>query len=427
MRWLGIIFLFLGEGFCHGATEVGLIHIKSAIGPATADYIARATKVAADRNYECLVIQLDTPGGLLDSTKQIVQTLYNAPRPTVVYVAPAGATAASAGTFITLAADIAAMAPSTTIGAAHPVSIGGGGPQQTDSVMKEKVESYSMSFVASIAERRKRNVEWAKAAVKESASITAEEALKTNVIDLIAKDLPELLRALDGRTVNDHKLDTASAEIRNIPMIAREKVFQLFWHPEVMFILMLVAMYGIIAELSHPGVIMPGVVGVIALVLFLYMASVLPVNLAGVLLILVAIGLFITELFVPSYGALTVGGLTAFLLGALMLFNRGAPSFRLSLSFIIPAAIVTAGFFLFVLGAGLRAQLRPVRVGLETLVGKTTTASTPIDSQGGKVFVEGEIWKAVSEMPVAQGEPVEIVGVEGLTLEVRPKTTKTGA
>ena len=209
-------------------------------------------------------------------------------------------------------------------------------------------------------------------------------------------------------------------------MIAREKVFQIFWRPEVMFILMLVAMYGIIGELSHPGAIVPGVVGVIALIIVLYMAAVLPVNLAGVLLIVLAMGCFIAELFVPSYGALTVGGLAAFLMGALMLFNRAAPSFRLSLSFIIPAAIMTAAFYLFVIGAGLRAQLRPVRVGLETWVGKTTTASTAINSQGGKVFVDGEIWQAVSEVPVAQGEAVEIVGAEGLTLLVKPKTTNRG-
>ncbi|HMJ63865.1 MAG TPA: nodulation protein NfeD [Candidatus Binatia bacterium] len=429
MRWLGIMLthISIGQALCLGAAEVGLIHIKGPIGPATADFIKRATKLAGERKYECLIVQLDTPGGLLDSTKEIVQAFYTSTTPTVVYVAPAGATATSAGTFITLAADVAAMAPSTTIGAAHPVSIGGGGgPQQTDSVMKEKMENYAMSFAESIAVRRKRNVEWAKAAVKESASITAEEALKTNVIDMIAKDLPELLREINGRTVNDRKLQTASAEVREIPMIARERVFQIFWRPEVMFILMLVAMYGIIGELSHPGAIVPGVVGVIALIVVLYMAAVLPVNLAGVLLIVLAMGCFIAELFVPSYGALTVGGLAAFLMGALMLFNRAAPSFRLSLSFIIPAAVMTAAFFLFVIGAGLRAQFRPVRVGLETWVGKTTTASTAIDSQGGKVFVDGEIWQAVSDVPVAQGESVEIVGAEGLTLLVKPKTTNRG-
>jgi len=190
---------------------------------------------------------------------------------------------------------------------------------------------------------------------------------------------------------------------------------------------MLVAMYGIIGELSHPGAIVPGIVGVIALIVVLYMAAILPVNLAGVLLILLALGLFIAELFIPSYGALSIGGIAAFLIGALMLFNRAAPSFRLSLTFIIPAAVVTAAFFLFVIGAGLRAQLRPVRVGLETLVGKTTTASTAIDRQGGKVFVDGEIWKAVSETPVTSGETVEIVGFEGLTLKVKPKLTNTGA
>lgn len=424
MRWWWGIFLLVAQtAICHGATQAGLIRIKGAIGPATADYIARATRLAAEREYQCLIIQLDTPGGLLDSTKAIVQTFYASAVPTVVYVAPAGATATSAGTFITLAADVAAMAPNTTIGAAHPVSIGGGGEQQMDKATKEKIENYTISFVESIAARRKRNVEWAKAAVRESVSITAEEALRTNVIEIIAEDLPKLLRELDGCEVSGRKLQTAAAQLQDIPMIAREKVFQLFWRPEVMFILMLVAMYGIIGELSNPGAILPGVIGVIALILVLYMAAVLPVNIAGLLLIALAIGLFIAEVFTTSFGLLTLGGLAAFLMGALMLFDRATPTFRLSLTVIIPAAVITAAFFLFIVGAGLRAQFRPVRAGQETFIGKTTTASTAIDENGGKVVIDGELWRAVSEVPVAAGQSVEIVGTEGLTLKVKPKTT----
>ena len=425
MRWLLFHLLFAAATVAEAA-DVAIIQIRGAIGPAAADYVARAVRVASEDQRECLVIHLDTPGGLLDSTKEIVQTFYGSSVPTIVYVSPAGASATSAGTFITLAADVAAMAPNTTIGAAHPVSLGGGGQQQTDKVTTEKVENYATSWIESIAAKRNRNVEWAKAAVRQSASITAEEAVRTNVIDLIAADVGELLSKLDGREVRGKALHTASAQVRVIPMIAREKVFQLFWRPEVMLILMLVAIYGIIGELSNPGAIFPGVVGVIALILVLYMAAVLPVNVAGLLLILLAVGLFIAEAFTTAFGLLTVGGLVAFFFGAFMLFSGAAPTFRLSPVYIVPAAVVTAVFFIFVVGAGLRAQRRPIRVGQETFIGKTVAAVTPINASGGTVVVEGEIWKAVSDAPVEQGETVEIVGTKGLTLTVKP-STKRGA
>jgi len=342
--------------------------------------------------------------------------------PTVVYVAPAGASATSAGCFITLAADVAAMAPNTSIGAAHPVSLGGPGEAPADDTMKQKVENYAVSTIEAIAAKRNRNVEWAKSSVRDSASITAEKALELKVVDLLAKDLPDLLEQLDGREVNGRALQTAGAQVSEIPMLAREKVFQLLWRPEIMFILMLVAIYGILGELSNPGAILPGVAGAIALILALYMASILPVNTAGVALLLLALGLFITDLFAPTHGVLTAGGLISFFLGALMLFDRSEPAFRLSLSLIVPATVMTAAFFLFVVGAGLRAQFLPVKVGRETMVGRTVTAATAIDAQAGRVFFEGEDWWAVSDVPVATGQAVEIVGVEGLTLKVKPKT-----
>jgi membrane-bound serine protease (ClpP class) len=403
------------------AAEVGLIKINGAIGPATASYIGRALELAAARKYVCIVIQLDTPGGLLDSTKEIVQSFYASTVPTVVYVAPSGATAASAGCFITLAADIAAMAPNTTIGAAHPVSIGTGGEEKTDDVMKQKLESFGSSYIESIAQKRGRNVEWAKASVVKSESTTAEKAFEMDVINVIAKDVPDLLRQLDGRTVNGQTLHTADASVVQIPRLARERVFQLLWRPEVMLVLMLAAIYGIIGELSSPGAILPGVVGAIALILALYMASILPVNIAGLALIGLAVILFIVDIFAPTHGVLTFGGIASFFLGALMLFNRAEPAFRLSLAWIIPATVLTALFFIFVVGAGLRAQLLPVRAGKETLLGKTAPALARIDPAGGKVFVEGEYWNAVSEAPIEPGQPVEIVGITGLTLKVRPK------
>lgn len=403
------------------AAEVGLIRIDGAIGPATADYISRAISVAGSRDYACLVVELDTPGGLLESTKQIVQSFYTSKVPVVVYVAPSGGNAASAGCFITLAADIAAMAPHTSIGAAHPVSMGGGGEEKTDDVMKQKLENYASSYIEAIAEKRGRNVAWATNSVVKSESITAEKALDLKVIDLISPDVADLLRQIDGRQVNGKTLATAGATVVEIPMAARERVFQLLWRPEVMLVLMLAAIYGIIGELSSPGAILPGVVGAIALILALYMASILPVNWAGLALMGVAVALFIIDIFTPTHGVLTFGGIASFFLGALMLFNRGNPAFHLSLAYIIPATLVTAAFFLFVVGAGLRAQFLPVRVGKEAMIGKTAPALSHIDAAGGKVFVEGEYWNAVSDVPIEAGQRVAIKEISGLTLKVEPK------
>jgi membrane-bound serine protease (ClpP class) len=407
------------------AADVGLIKINGAIGPATASYIARAIDVAGERGDTCLIIELDTPGGSLESTRQIVQKFYASSVPTVVYIFPDGAWAGSAGCFITLAADVAAMAPGTSIGAAHPVSIGPGGEAKTSDVMKEKLEQITGSFIEGIAKKRGRNAEWARSSVIESKAIAADQALELQVINLIAKDLPDLLQQLDHRQVGSQTLNTADANVVGIPMTLPERVLQLLSHPELMMILMLVAIYGIIGELSNPGAILPGVVGAIALILVLYMATILPVNIAGLALIGVAVVLFIVDIFAPTHGVLTFGGIVAFFLGALMLFNRADPVFRLSLLYIIPATLVTAAFFIFVVGAGLRAQFLPVRVGRETLMGQTVPALARIDAASGKVFVEGEYWNAVSEGPIEPGHPVEIVAVNGLTLKVKPQQPPT--
>ncbi|MHA3772199.1 NfeD family protein [Verrucomicrobiota bacterium sgz303538] len=421
--WSILALMFLSITAC--AEKVALIKIDGPIGPATAGYISRAIHESETQGAECLVIQLDTPGGLLDSTKIIVKEFLSSPVPTVVYVAPSGATATSAGCFITLAADVAAMAPATAIGAAHPVEIGGSstGTQSGDETMKTKVESYAVSYIETIASKRKRNVEWAISSVKTSASITAEKALELKVIEIIATDMRDLLRQLDGRTVSGRTLKTANAAVAEIDMSPRERVFQGLWRPEVMFLLMLVAIYGIIGELSNPGAILPGVVGAIALILSFYMASVLPVNIAGVALIVLAVALFIIDIFAPTHGVLTGGGVLAFLVGSLMLFDRSEPYLKLSLAYIIPATVVTALFFIYVVGAGLRAQRLPVKVGKEVMIGRIVDALTPIGPAEGKVFVEGEYWNAVSESPIEQGQPVEIVGIKGLTLIVKPKNT----
>lgn len=422
-RWWPILLAILTCRLLPGlqAAEVGLIKIDGAISPATANYIARAIDVAAAGSYTCLVIELDTPGGLLDSTKEIVQKFYASPVPIVVYVAPSGANAASAGCFITLAADIAAMAPHTSIGAAHPVTMGAGGSEKPDEVMKEKLENYASSYIEAIADKRGRNVEWAKNAVVKSESVTAEKALELKVIDLISPDVPDLLKQIDGREVNGKTVKTAGARVTAIPIAARERLFQLLWRPEVMLILMLAAIYGIIGELSSPGAILPGVVGAIALILALYMAAILPVNLAGLALVAVAILLFIIDIFAPTHGVLTFGGIISFFLGVFMLFNTGNSAFRLSLAYIIPATLITAAFFIFIVGAGLRAQLLPVRAGRETMIGKIAPALNRIDSVNGKVFVEGEYWNALSDAPIEPGQLVEIIGISGLTLKVKAK------
>jgi membrane-bound serine protease (ClpP class) len=408
------------------AEKVAMIKIDGAIGPPTASYISRSIAEARAQNAQCLIIQLNTPGGLLDSTQTIVQGFLGSPVPVVVYVAPTGATATSAGCFVTIAASIAAMAPATTIGAAHPVSLGGnptGGEQKWDETMKQKLENFSVSYIETIAAKRHRNVEWAKSAVKESASISAEKALELKVIDLIATDQGELLRQLNGRVVDGKTLNTAGAEVVEIKMSASENIFQRLWRPEVMFVLMLIAIYGIIGEMTTPGAILPGVVGAIALILALYMAAILPVNVTGLVFIALAILLFISDVYAPTHGVLTIGGIVSFLIGSLMLFNRADPLFRLSLAYIVPATLVTAAFFLFVVGKGLRAQRLPIKAGAETLIGKTVTALSAIDANGGRVFVEGEYWNAISDIPIAKDQLAEIAGVEGLTLKVKSKGT----
>ena len=406
------------------AEKVALIKIDGPIGPATASYISRSIDEASLQNAQCLVIQLNTPGGLLDSTQTIVRSFLASTEPVVVYVAPTGSTATSAGCFITIAASVAAMAPATTIGAAHPVTLGGnpaGNEQSPDETMKKKLENFSVSYIEAIAARRHRNIEWAKSAVRESASISAEKALELKVIDLITSDLNDLLKQLNGRVIDGKTLKTLGAEISEIKMSMSEQVFQRLWRPEVMFLLMLIAMYGIMGELTTPGAILPGVVGAIALILALYLGAILPVNVTGLALITLALMLFIFDIYAPTHGVLTIGGIISFLIGSLMLFNRADPLFRLSLGYIIPATLVTAAFFIFVFGKGLRAQRLPVKAGAETMIGKTVTALTPIDSRGGRIFVEGEYWSAVSDTPIEQGKPVEIAAVQGLALKVKGK------
>jgi len=423
-RAMGFIGAFLALGIqawagTPAARKVCVAQVRGTIGPATAGYLARALGEAAERHAQCLVIELDTPGGLLDATKEIIQSFLRSPVPTVVYVSPQGAWAGSAGCFITMAADVAAMAPTTSIGAAHPVQIGGPG-EKMDDTMKQKLENFTASYIEAIATKRHRNAQWARASVRESASITAEQALERNVVDYIASDLSDLLRQMDGRVVAGARLETAGAAVEELPMTLRERVFQGIAHPQVMLVLMLMVMYGVIGELTSPGAVLPGVAGLLALVLLMYLGSVLPMNAAGLSLVAVAIGLFVIDLFAPTHGVLTAGGVVAFFLGTFMLFDRGEPFLRLSMAWLLPATVVTALFFLFVVGAGIRAQRQPARTGADAWAGRGVTALERIDASGGRVFIEGETWRAVSAEPVEAGQRAEIIAVEGLTLKVRP-------
>jgi membrane-bound serine protease (ClpP class) len=272
-----------------------------------------------------------------------------------------------------------------------------------------------------IAEKRHRNVEWAKSSVTDSKAITSEEALKLNVIDLIATNVPDLLQKLNGKKFGDKILKTAGASLVEMPMTPGEKFFQLFWQPQVMMLLLLIAIYGIIAEMSHPGAIFPGVAGALALILLLYMSATLPLNIAGLALILLALTLFVVDIFSPTHGVLTGGGIISFFLGALMLFNHAPSGYNLPMSWIISTTLVTAAFFFFFVSKGIRAQRLPKSAGAETMIGKTVNALSRIDSTGGKVFIEGEHWNAVSETPIEVGQPVEIISIAGLTLKVKPK------
>lgn len=400
------------------AGTITMISIDGSISPPTSNYIDRGIRIAKDRNSECLIIQLDTPGGLLESTKNIVQSFLDSEEmPIIVYVAPEGGRAASAGTFITMAAHIAAMAPTTTIGAASPVQMGGG---QSDSVMQKKIFNYSESFIESIANRRDRNAEWARSAVRDGESVTAKEALELNVIDLIAASRDELVESIDGRIINGDTLKTRTATIKEVPPNLAEKLLGFVIRPEVMLILTMIAIYGIIGEVTNPGALVPGIAGVIALILVLYASAAMPINIAGFALIGLAIVLFVAEAFTPTFGLLIAGGSVSFFLGALMLFQDLPESMALSWVWLVPATILTALFFIWIVTEGIRVQFTDNYTGKESMIGKKAEVVDKIDRRNGRVFVDGEYWNAIGNEEIPEGETCEIVALNGLTAEVKP-------
>lgn len=402
------------------AQKVVQINVDGPINPVVADYIAAGIKKATKEKAECLLINLNTPGGLLKSTRVIVSEMLESKVPIVVYVSPSGAHAGSAGVFITLAAHIAAMAPGTNMGSAHPVNLQGG----MDSIMGEKTTNDAAAFIRSIAEKRGRNMEWAEDAVRFSVSLAETEAVKKNVVNLIAEDEADLLAQINGWQVTMEKgpktLNTAAVNPEVIEMTWAQKILNYISDPNVAYILMLFGIYGLIFEFYNPGIGFPGVVGGISLILAFYAMHTLPINIAGLALIALAIILFILELFTPTNGILSVGAVVSLLLGSMMLIKPGA-SFewaKISLGVIIPAVIVTTLFFIAVLGIGIKAQGNKVSTGIEGLIGEIGKALTEINPTGN-VLVQGEIWSAKTKGEgIEKGKEVKVLEVHGLTITV---------
>lgn len=397
------------------------IEVDAIINPATAKFIVDSIDEATQQGAQCLIIQLDTPGGMLESTRVIIKKMLSSTIPIIVYVAPGGARAASAGVFITMAANIAVMAPGTHIGAAHPVTMGGGEGKE-NKTMTEKIVNDTVAFVKNIAKTRGRNVDWAEKAVVKSVSITEDEAVKLNVVDFISPDLQSLLAKLDGRVVKldgvSRTLQTKGVQPKPIEMSWRDRLLDIIANPTIAYILLMLGIYGIFFELQSPGAILPGVVGGIFLILAFYALQMLPVNYAGLALILFAIVLFIAEIKVMSHGLLAAGGVISLFLGSMMLFQSPAEYMRVSLSVIIPAVMVSAAFFIFAVTRAIHARLKKPTTGMEGLVGEAGTAATSISPEG-KVSVHGEFWNATSDQNIEKGEKVQVIGVDHLKLKVK--------
>jgi membrane-bound serine protease (ClpP class) len=398
-----------------------VITVSAAITPPIAEYILQSIDEAATSNAEGLIIRLDTPGGLDLAMRDIAKGILNAPIPVIVYVSPSGARAASAGVIITVAAHIAAMAPGTNIGAAHPVGLGIGGGM--DKTMSQKVENDAVAYVRGIAGKRGRNEEWVEKAVRKSESITAEEALRLKVVDFVTTDLNQLLSQISGREVliasGKKVLRTKEAVLNDKQMGFRPKLLSALSDPNIAYILLLVGLAGLYFELSNPGVILPGVIGGISLIMAFFAMQTLPVNYAGVALILFSIILFIAEIKVISHGILTVGGIVSLVIGSLMLFRTTDPALRISWGVLVPAVTVTSLFFIAVIAIAVKAQLRPRQGGQEGMQGEEGIALTDIHAEG-KVLIHGEQWNAMSDVPVIRGDRIRVIRVEGLKVKVEP-------
>ncbi len=397
---------------------VYLLSVDGTINPALSDYIIKGIEEAEQNKAACVIIRMDTPGGVVTTTKTIIKEMINAKLPVVVYVAPSGSSASSAGALITVAADVAAMAPGTNIGAAHPVA---GGGQEIGESMSEKIMNDLTAYIRSIVVKKGRNAEWAEQAIRESVSITAKEALDIKVIEIIADSLPDLLEKLHGRQVEkegrNFTLETKGAQIEKILPGLRFKILDVVANPNIAYILMMIGGIGIMMELYNPGLIFPGVVGGICLLLSFFALQVLPVNYVGIMLIILSVILFILELKIASFGLLSLGAIISLTLCSIMLFDTGETAMRVSWSVIIPMVSMVSAFFIFALGLVVKAWLKQPRTGKQGLIGEVGVALTNLDTEG-KVAIHGEYWNANSDGHILKGEKVRVIRVDDLCLKV---------
>jgi len=400
------------------------LSVEGVINPVVAGFISKGIEEAEEGNAEAVVIELDTPGGLDLSMRTIIKAMLSARVPVVVYVAPAGSRAASAGVFITYAASVAAMAPGTNIGSAHPVALGMGGAQKMDETMARKVENDAVAYLKGIATKRGRNARWAEKAVRESVNVTAEEALRLGVIDVVARDRTELLSKLNGMRVSlpggeTRTLSTLNAAAVEVRMDLRERVLYAISNPNVAYILMMIGLIGLYFELSSPGAVLPGVIGALSLVLAFYSFQTLPVNYAGLILIVLAVVFFVIEVKVVSFGLLTLAGVVSLVLGSMMLFDSPAPFMRLSLRVMLPSVVFMTAFILLVMYGALRVHAKRPVSGAEGLVGDVGVALADMEpGVEGEIFIEGEYWRALCDSAVKKGEKVKVAGIDGLLLRV---------
>jgi len=411
-----------------------VLRVDGPISPASADYVVRGIEQADSMHATAVVLELDTPGGLSSSMRDVIKAILASPVPVIGYVAPSGARAASAGTYILYACHVAAMAPATNIGAATPVSLTGGGsvplPASSngkaasgESTEMRKVTNDAVAYIRALAERRGRNADWAEKAVRDAVSVSADEALKLRVVDLMAPDIPTLLADIDGRKVEtaagSRVLQTRGASLETITPGARSQFLGVIANPSVAYILLLLGLGGLVMEGMHPGGVLPGVVGAICLLLALYAFQLLPVNFAGLGLIVLGVILIVSEAFVPAYGVLGTGGVVSFVIGSVILMDTGVPGYGIALPVVIGIAIVAAAILVGIVWMAMRSHKRPVVSGREEMIGAIGEVVADFEGRGA-VHVHGERWQARSEVPLQRGQAVAVTAMHGLVLDVKP-------